>query len=524
MSPGQSLAQESIAFLCDRIEAGPDESSIVPIPKTDDQLWNTIKYLWGIEISRYKCCDAHVAPFTAVADAFFARYRVIVCKASRGLGGKSITMAALSLTEAVTLRAGVNLLGGSGEQSRRVLDYMSGVEIPGIFWEHPHAPLHVIRGGYSRGVLLYYTKILGGGYLRALAASQKSVRGPHPQRLRLDEADEMDLALLDAALGQPMSRGSVRGQTLIMSTHQHAQGVMTELIRRCVDKGDQGWKFYEWCYRENLQVHGGWLTDEQVADKRADLTDDMWETEVEGQEPNPGARAIAVDKCKEAFQVALGDYPAAPSEYVQVEDPIKDMGPVGECRRCEHPFDNDEETSCWNCGARRKMKQRAMYATGADWAKRKDWTVIVTLRYDVRPVRCVAFQRFRRLDWPATIGRFEDQYRLYGGTSAHDQTGIGDVIQDYLTIGSTGVWMVGRDRYELLRAYINAIEHGELIFPMLRWMYDEHLLASVDDVFSSTDTSTRHHLPDSFAAGAIAWRAAGLGRVAPIIDPNKGKG
>jgi hypothetical protein len=35
-------------------------------------------------------------------------------------------------------------------------------------------------------------------------ASQASVRGPHPHRLRLDEVDEMALDIFDAAMGQTL--------------------------------------------------------------------------------------------------------------------------------------------------------------------------------------------------------------------------------------------------------------------------------------------------------------------------------
>jgi hypothetical protein len=51
-------------------------------------------------------------------------------------------------------------------------------------------------------------------------ASQKSIRGPHPQRLRIDEADDVALGLLDAAMGQPMSKPGIAKQTVFSGTHQ----------------------------------------------------------------------------------------------------------------------------------------------------------------------------------------------------------------------------------------------------------------------------------------------------------------
>lgn len=512
-----SLQAEACSFFCDRLE-GAIRS--LPVPETDDQLWDLVREAVGIEFPREAVCPHHVAPFTALADAYFARYPVIVVKASRGFGGKSFILAALACVEAMTYGAFVNLLGGSGEQSTRVLAYMSGADAPGQFWDAPNAPRWLIRGGFQRGLTSYSTRLLNGATVRALMASQTSVRGPHPQRLRLDEVDEMALEIFDAAMGQPMERGGVLSQTFISSTHHNAAGTMTEVLKRA---GDKDWPVYEWCYRENHVNNGGWLTDRMIAEAKGRMTDQMWEVEVELQEPSPGSRAINVEKCEAAFQALkdLGTWAGDNGEYIEVEAPIKDLGPETFCRRCKHPWPRRDktETVCWECGRKRRMKRRPVYATGTDWAKARDWTVIITFRLDVTPSRLVAFQRVGRMDWPAMIRLHEERVKAYGGASAHDETGIGDVIQDYLTCGSNGVWMVGKQRSDMLSSYITAIEHGEIVFPMIRWMYNEHKLASTEDVFSGG--SKKHHLPDSMAAGAIAWLAAGLGRVGEIIDPNK---
>ena len=86
------------------------------------------------------------------------------------------------------------------------------------------------------------------------------MRGPHPQRLRIDEVDEMLLAVLDAAHGQPMDRAGVQAQTVISSTHQHPDGTMTTVLQRAAARG---WPVYQWCYRDTLEPPG-WLTQAQV--------------------------------------------------------------------------------------------------------------------------------------------------------------------------------------------------------------------------------------------------------------------
>ena len=141
-------------------------------------------------------------------------------------------LALLGLTEALTLKADVNILGGSGEQSRRVHEAMARL------WSAPGAPLELLKSEPGKRE----TKLRFGNVVQALMASQASVRGPHPQRLRLDEVDEMDLSILDASMGQTMSTQGVPAQTVISSTHQNPDGTMSEILKRAASKG---WPVFE---------------------------------------------------------------------------------------------------------------------------------------------------------------------------------------------------------------------------------------------------------------------------------------
>jgi hypothetical protein len=483
----------------------------IPRPKNDDELHAAVKKYFGVDIPRRQMCEHHTAPFDAFADAFFARHTVSVWKASRGFGGKSLTLALLSLSEATFLGAQVNLLGGSGEQSERVLNYMNGEELADCLWGAPQAPRHLIMGGEDDGLQKRVTKLSNGGNIKALMASTRSVRGPHPQRLRLDEADEMDLNIFDSALGQPMARYGIREQVVASSTHHYSNGTMTEILKRA-STTNPDWGVFEWCYKENLVSNGGWLDDEEVGRKRRTVTVHMWDTEYENQEPNPEGRAIDVDKCKAAFHISLGVFKGDAHERIVIEAPYRGKEPEPFCFRCKHPYDIGDTQSefCELCNARRHLTKPGIYATGTDWAKKKDWTIIDTIRIDVTPAYTVAWERTGRLDWPAMTDRMIERVKLYKGGSAHDATGIGDVLGDYITVASDGIIMVGYTRYELLSHYINAIERGRLISPMIKHKFDEHRLASVEDVYKSGD---KYHLPDSMAAGALAWKASGLGGV-----------
>lgn len=447
----------------------PHQPTDLPIVRDDDDLDRVLRDYLGVKLPATKCCDTHSTPWEAFHDAFFARSVAAIWKASRGLGGKSFTLATLGLTEALFLRADVNILGGSGIQSKRVLESMASL------WEHHGAPRQVLTGGEPGSQV---QKFVWGNKIQALMASSKSVRGPHPQRLRLDEVDEIKQRILDDALGQPMAKGGITSHVVGASTHQYPDGTMTAMIKRA--RTDPGWRFFEWCYRENLEPHG-WLTVGEVQRKRALVTTSMWDTEFEGQEPSAEGRAIDTKKLDAAFQLATL------AEGDQTTAIIERPDPAGK------------------------------YANGSDWAKKRNHTVTVTIRKDVRPMRVVAITRTQKEPWPTMIGRASDTMKTYAGTNSHDNTGLGQVVHDLLTVDSEAFNMVGRDRADLLSEYVAAIEHGDLVWPRIEGdpnpalaaAYSEHKYATRDDLYKgSKDGSGKHHLPDTISAAALAWRAA----------------
>src|SRR4051812_20487668 len=96
--------------------------------------------LWGVVIPRHKVCPDHCAPFDAFADAYFGETgSIAVWKASRGLAGKSFSLAILGLTKAVLLGTEINLLGGSLSQSQNIHDIMR------LAWDFENAPTYMIK-------------------------------------------------------------------------------------------------------------------------------------------------------------------------------------------------------------------------------------------------------------------------------------------------------------------------------------------------------------------------------------------
>ena len=434
------------------------------LPQDDEELWWLVFGLWGYRIPRHAVCPDHVSPFKAFSDAYFARYPSMVWKASRGLGGKSRTLAILGLTEAVLLGIEVTILGGSSAQSMNVHDATKEA------WSWHAAPKSLL----DRPPNKFATLLNNGGHLRTLTASQTSVRGPHPPRLRMDEIDEMDQGILDAALGQPMEQVGTNGfviptQIVMSSTHQYPDRAMSEMISRA---HKQGHPVYEWCWRDTSNPQDGWLTPEAVERARSVVSELMWQTEYDLQEPSFGGRAIDTDAVERCF--------------------VEDWG----------VFDGDKMVSTPKQDGRH-------YLTAVDWAKQRDHTIISTFDTTEHPWRCVAWQKVQKLPWPMLVSTAVKQWREYGDRFVHDRTGVGefahDEIKSQVTSAEfskvTGVVMGGgRERDALYTDYIAAIEHDDIRYPRIKYAYSEHKYVTPEALFTG-----KEHAPDTVVAGALAW-------------------
>ncbi len=125
------------------------------------------------------------------------------------------------------------------------------------------------------------------------------------------------------------------------------------------------------------------------------------------------------------------------------------------------------------------------------------------------PWRTVAFVRVRRRPWPAMVALLNKRWARYGGKVAHDATGVGGVVADYIEFPPGAreqdlhsIIMSGRNRNDMITNYVNAVERHEVSAPRLQWVYEEHKFATPDDLYNGSASS---HLPDSVAAGTLAW-------------------
>lgn len=400
-------------------------------PQNEDELWWAIKAFFGVELPRVKVCEDHVSPFDAVAHAFFSRHpNYAVWYASRG-SGKSLALAVLGLMKSFVWDVDVTILGGSMQQSKNVAEHMSKL------MGKPNAPTYAMEKQTVTELRLHTKKTI-----RPLPASETTVRGPHPPMQLLDEIDEMDLKIFDSSLGQAMPQDNHWGFTVpeyivASSTWQNPEGTMTEVIERARKVGQP---IFTWCWRELLKTPSnpsGWMTQRQIDAKRRAVSEQMWKTEYELNEPSGSSRAFDLDALERIFV----PYPR-PLEIVDKGDTMRSW-------TWEKPLPNGQ------------------YRIGADWAKEVDFTVISVVRVDRKPYRLAKLIRVQKHSYPVMIGMYNREIQAYHAYGEHDRTGLGNVVDDYIEYPdqSSGFVMNGRPRTELLLEYITAVEHNDYLLP-----------------------------------------------------------
>ena len=204
--------------------------------KTDDDLRIYLSWLQQPIISSRVNCghEDHTPPFRFLADVLTHRAMDYTVWASRA-GSKSYLAGLITWTESsANANLETTILGGSLEQSEKVYKALDS------FWETTGLQDAFLLSEPTRRLTLWQN----GSAATVLTASSKSVRGPHPQRLILDEIDEMAPDVYQAALSQTQSKGDVRAGIGKFSTNHRYGGVMDDAVELARQNNQP---FYKWC-------------------------------------------------------------------------------------------------------------------------------------------------------------------------------------------------------------------------------------------------------------------------------------
>lgn len=269
-----------------------DDTLAGKAPISKEHLALYCAFILGVKIPDPAICKGHHSPLDALWEAYADEEYFPIWHAMRG-SGKTLLLAVLAFVESLFKPlCGTTILGGSLEQSQKAISYSDQL------WQRASVPKNLLIGGVAgRGY-----KLKNGSWVQALAASQKSVRGPHPQRLRLDEVDEMSPEIFDAALGQPKANYGIPDQVVASSTLHHPFGMMADLIDK---REERGAKLYQWCIEE-VKVPGGFWTEEELNRKRQQLTQAMWDAEYLLKRPMIGKSIYDYESIERAYERGRG--------------------------------------------------------------------------------------------------------------------------------------------------------------------------------------------------------------------------
>jgi hypothetical protein len=254
----QGMDEEELVATAEEFEAMERELAAKG-PQNPDELWDWIAENLGIELTRHKVCEDHVAPFDVLCDAFFEERFTwphpqlgvreyggigsMLVMANRG-GSKTFLVALLHFLNS-TFKPGSEgvTFGATEEQSKRCYNHLKPwvtvirvdpktgkkkrVERDGI--EYSQRSETVWEGVDDAHGVPRSSKV------EVLSGTPEAVNGPHPNVSHADEADLMRDDTFDesrnmAIAGMDAWGRKIMPRNIVTSTRKSKHGRMQQLI------------------------------------------------------------------------------------------------------------------------------------------------------------------------------------------------------------------------------------------------------------------------------------------------------
>ncbi len=225
-------------------------------PGTKLDLKNYIKVFLGIDVPDRKICPEHSSPMDYLWHTFSSEFGV-PCSAihstqhsarstnsdcivwANRAGGKTELAAAATLLDCI-FKPGcqVRILGGSGEQSGRMYEYLVNFLYRG-FEQFLAGP-----------ALKAKCEFVNGSAVEVLTQSATSVRGQHVHKLRCDELELFDDDVFAAAKFTTMSTNGITAAMELISTMHRPYGLMQKVVGSAPQLGTP---IFKWCVWEVIE-------------------------------------------------------------------------------------------------------------------------------------------------------------------------------------------------------------------------------------------------------------------------------
>jgi hypothetical protein len=261
-------------------------------PGTRADLKNYLKVFLGIDVPNAHVCEGHSSPMDYLWHVFAPRHQGEVRNAdciiwANRAGGKTELAAVATLLDALFKpKCQIRILGGSGEQSSRMYEYL----------------LMFVQNGFEGALAGPVRKggccFVNGSAVEVLTQSATSVRGQHVQKLRCDEVELFDEDVFAAAKFTTLSRDNITAGMELISTMHRPYGIMQrevaaaaetnvpvfkwclwETIEQCRDRGCSQCPLWGDCQGKAKAAHGYLKIDDCIAQMRRSSRS-AWESEM----------------------------------------------------------------------------------------------------------------------------------------------------------------------------------------------------------------------------------------------------
>lgn len=230
-----------------QLQTPTNEKTAPKRPTTPEGLRRYIKRTLQISVPARRICPGHSSPMDYLWHAFAGDSRRAgrhvttadaVVWANRG-GGKTQTAALATFLDA-TFKPDcqIRILGGSGEQSLRMYEYLAG-----FLTQDKHQSLAT---DFHKGKC----RFANGAAVEILKQSATSVRGTHVQKLRCDEVELFRPDVFAAAKFTTQSTNKIVAAMELLSTMHRPYGLMQKEVAAATAAGVP---LFKWCIWETIQ-------------------------------------------------------------------------------------------------------------------------------------------------------------------------------------------------------------------------------------------------------------------------------
>ncbi|MDH4222586.1 MAG: hypothetical protein OEV55_03495 [candidate division Zixibacteria bacterium] len=167
-------------------------------------------------------------------------------------------------------------------------------------------------------------------------------------------------------------------------------------------------------------------------------------------------------------------------------------------------------------------RENHQYSTGWDLARKRAYTVGITLDVTSKPYQLVCIERFQR-DWKETFEAIRRRKKEFGGEVLIDSTGLGDVVVEELkdinargfNFGEKG----GKARSELIANLQKEHALGNIAYPYIELPEEDGSLWSLQDELRNFTWDTREGCDAVMALALALWNVRRPEQLVLVLEP-----